>query len=62
VQRTGFSSLDLRIAGRNLHTWTRYTGTDPETSLEGGYTITQGFDYFNMPPTRSLVLSVSLNR
>jgi len=62
VQRTGFTSLDVRLAGRNLHTWTKYTGTDPETSLEGGYNLTQGVDYFNMPQTRSVVLSFSLNR
>ena len=31
----GFSSMELRVAGRNLHTWTNYTGVDPETSLLG---------------------------
>jgi len=25
----GFSSIDLRLAGRNLKTWTNYTGVDP---------------------------------
>lgn len=62
MRHTGFSSMDVRIAGRNLHTWTKYQGTDPETSLEGGYNLTQGVDYFNMPQTRSLVFSISLNR
>jgi len=59
---TGFSSADLRIAGRNLHTWTRYTGFDPEANLGGGEFLTQGLDYFNNPQVRSFVLSISLNR
>src|SRR4029077_14212510 len=36
VQRTlGFASIDVRLSGRNLHTWTKYTGYDPETNLGG---------------------------
>jgi len=59
---TGFTSADVRIAGRNLHTWTRYTGYDPEVNLGGGEFLTQGLDYFINPPSRSFVLSISLNR
>jgi len=58
----GLSSLDLRIAGRNLHTWPKYKGLDPESNLGGAEFLTQGIDYFNNPQTRSFVLSVSLNR
>jgi len=56
------SSIDLRVAGRNLHTWTDYTGIDPEASLGGAETLLQGIDYFNNPQTRSIVISVGLNR
>ena len=59
---TSFSSADIRIAGRNLHTWTKYRGYDPEVNLGGGEFLTQGLDYFINPPSRSFVLSVSLNR
>jgi len=51
VQRSlGFSSIDIRVSGRNLKTWTNYTGYDPETNLGG--TISSGagaggVDYFN---------------
>ena len=63
VQRSlGMSSIDLRLAGRNLGLWTDYTGFDPETSLSGGAVITQGFDWFNAPTARSFVISVGLNR
>jgi TonB-linked SusC/RagA family outer membrane protein len=58
----GLSSIDLRLAGRNLYTWTDYTGYDPETNLGGAVQKTRGMDYFNMPQTRSFVLSLSLNR
>jgi hypothetical protein len=61
-RRTGFRSLDFRVSGRNLGLWTKYTGYDPETSLSGGAVITQGFDWFNPPTSRSVVLSVGLNR
>ena len=59
---TGFSSADIRVAGRNLYTWTKYKGMDPEANLQGAETLTQGIDFFNDPQTRSLVVSVNLNR
>jgi TonB-linked SusC/RagA family outer membrane protein len=59
---TGFSSADIRIAGRNLKTWTKYSGFDPEVNLGGAEFLTQGLDYFINPPTRSFVLSFSLSR
>jgi TonB-linked SusC/RagA family outer membrane protein len=58
----GFGSIDLRVAGRNLVTWTKYTGVDPETSLLGSASAVRGIDYFNNPQGRSYVLSVTLNR
>ena len=58
----GFTSMDLRVAGRNLVTWTKYTGVDPETSLLGSATAVRGINYFNDPQTRSFVFSVTLNR
>jgi hypothetical protein len=62
LQRSGFRSADIRLAGRNLHTWTKYKGLDPEVSVGGAEWLTQGVDYFNNPLTRSFVFSISLNR
>ena len=59
---TGFSSADVRIAGRNLKTWTKYRGLDPEVNNAGAEYLTQGLDWFANPQTRSFVLSFSLNR
>lgn len=59
----GFRSLDLRIAARNLATWTDYTGLDPEVGGVGGnINRVNGYDYFNLPLTRSFVISFGLNR
>ena len=58
----GFNSVDLRLAGRNLKTWTRYSGIDPETNLGGAAVAVRGIDYFNNPQTRSIVFSLGLNR
>jgi TonB-linked SusC/RagA family outer membrane protein len=58
----GFSSVDLKVAGRNLHTWTKYTGIDPETNLGGAAVTVRGIDYFNNPQTRSVVFTIGLNR
>jgi TonB-linked SusC/RagA family outer membrane protein len=61
VRRAGFSSVDVRIAGRNLWMKTDYTGIDPESNL-GGATTARGNEYFNNPQARSIVLSIGLNR
>ena len=61
---TGFNSIDIRLSGRNLKTWTDYTGYDPETNLGGaisGALGASGVDYFNNPQTRSFAISVTLN-
>ncbi len=63
IQRvTLFSSIELRLSGRNLHTWTSYKGIDPETSILGSASPIRGIDYFNIPQDRSYVITVSLNR
>jgi len=65
VQRAiGFSSIDIRVSGRNLKTWTKYTGYDPETNLGGPISSAAGaggVDYFNNPQTRSFAFAITLN-
>jgi TonB-linked SusC/RagA family outer membrane protein len=63
VTRTlGLSSVDLRLAGRNLAVWTNYSGADPETNLGGAETGARGIDFFNNPQSRSFVFTVVLAR
>jgi TonB-linked SusC/RagA family outer membrane protein len=58
----GFSTALLRFGARNLRTWTKYTGLDPETNLGGAEFLTQGIDFFQNPQMRSYVFAVTLNR
>ena len=60
--RLGLTTVDVRVAGRNLQTWTDYTGVDPETNLGGAEVGAQGVDYFNNPQSRSFVFTIGLNR
>jgi hypothetical protein len=57
-----FSRASIGIAGRNLHTWTKYPGLDPEASFLGG-TRGGGFAFFDQttnPQATQWVLSVNL--
>jgi TonB-linked SusC/RagA family outer membrane protein len=62
VRRQGLGSIELRLAARNLATFTGYTGVDPETNLGGAEVAAQGIDYFNNPQTRSFVITIGINR
>lgn len=44
--------LSLIIAGRNLHTWTKYTGFDPEVNSTPGLNFNTS-DFLTLPPDRS---------
>ncbi|HEX5521107.1 MAG TPA: SusC/RagA family TonB-linked outer membrane protein [Longimicrobiaceae bacterium] len=59
ARRVGMTAIDLRVAGRNLRTWTDYTGIDPETNLTGNTNL-RGYDYFNNPQSRSWIFTVNL--
>jgi len=58
----GFSSIELRVAGRNLTSWNDYTGVDPETSLLGAVSPVRGLNYFNNPQSRSWTFTLTMNR
>ncbi|WNJ20516.1 SusC/RagA family TonB-linked outer membrane protein [Pontibacter sp. G13] len=53
-------SLTVSLSGRNLWLSTDYPGVDPETSLLGAESNVNGFDYFNMPSTKSYMATLSL--
>lgn len=59
-QRVGADRLSLTLAGRNLLTWTDYSGLDPEVNIEGDATFTRA-DYMSVPPTRRWVATVNVN-
>ena len=47
----------LSLSGRNLVTWTDYTGLDPEVSNFGSQQIARGVDVAPFPPSRSFWLT-----
>jgi TonB-dependent starch-binding outer membrane protein SusC len=63
--QSAFASLaqDLRleISGRNLKTWTSYTGYDPEVSNFSNQNIGRFQDVTPYPPSRSFFVSLSAN-
>ncbi|MEO8087548.1 MAG: SusC/RagA family TonB-linked outer membrane protein [Bacteroidota bacterium] len=61
LKKTPFASIDISISGRNVWLKTDYKGVDPETNLTGtGSFRAEGFEYFNMPNTKSYGFSIRL--
>jgi hypothetical protein len=50
----------LTLSGRNLHTFTGYTGVDPEVSNFGSQPIARNIDVAPFPPSRSLWIAVDV--
>jgi TonB-dependent SusC/RagA subfamily outer membrane receptor len=51
----------LEVSGRNLKTWTPYTGYDPEVSNFSNQNIGRFQDVTPYPPSRSVFFSISAN-
>ena len=56
----GGRNTTLTIAGRNLHTWTKYTGFDPELNSNPGANFSTS-DFLTLPPTRTWSARLSFN-
>lgn len=48
----------LELSGRNLKTWTKYTGLDPEVSNHGNGALGRIYDVTPYPPSRGYFFSV----
>ena len=53
----GVRDASISLSGRNLVTWTDYTGLDPEVSNFGSQQIARGVDVAPFPPSRSFWLT-----
>jgi hypothetical protein len=60
-RRMGVSDLRLTFSGRNLKTWTDYSGFDPEVNGFGAASNFQTYDYYTQPPLRYFTARVDLN-
>jgi TonB-linked SusC/RagA family outer membrane protein len=59
AQRVGASALNITVAGRNLHTWTKYKGLDPEARSQLGIQL-DAFDQAVTPSLAQFVTTLSL--
>lgn len=60
LSNTGIRSLTLGVTGRNLLTWTNYSGFDPEVSQANEDARFRGVDLFTYPNFRTFSFNVSL--
>jgi TonB-dependent SusC/RagA subfamily outer membrane receptor len=51
-------SLALTLSGRNLYTWTDYSGFDPEMNLFGQLTVERGNDFGTYPIPRMFTIGL----
>lgn len=59
ARRIGASALSFTLSGRNLATWTSYTGVDPELN-NSGQTNFSTADFLTQPPVRYFVGRVNV--
>jgi TonB-linked SusC/RagA family outer membrane protein len=60
LRRVGASRAQLELVGRNLITWTDYSGYDPEINMFGLSTVERGTDFAVYPNPRTVGFSVRL--
>ena len=58
VQKVGIDYARIYLAGTNLHTWTNYSGFDPE--IDSGNSLLPGFDRLTYPRTKTFTFGVNL--
>jgi TonB-dependent SusC/RagA subfamily outer membrane receptor len=59
--RLGTRGASISLSGRNLKTWTDYTGWDPETNAGAQRTLVRGFSFATVPIPRSWALTFNTN-
>lgn len=59
VKHLGAAGLDVKVAARNLHTWTKYRGLDPEVNLFSASTVSRGVDFADTPVPRTFLVSLN---
>ena len=59
VSRYGFSGATLTFAGRNLKTWTKYKGLDPEVNENGGANFSTD-EFLSQPHVRYYTVRLDL--
>ncbi|HEV7704516.1 MAG TPA: TonB-dependent receptor, partial [Gemmatimonadaceae bacterium] len=55
----GLDNAKVYVSGHNLHTFTKYTGYDPDVNSNGTSNIDLGTDYYAYPRARTFTFGVS---
>jgi TonB-linked SusC/RagA family outer membrane protein len=58
ISKAGIKRMELFIAGKNLITFTHYSGIDPEVNYNGLNAIALGTDFFTCPQSKSLLIGL----
>ena len=53
-----FSDVRLNVTGRNLHTWSKYWGADPEVNNFGNNNVGRFVDLAPFPPTKNIAFGI----
>jgi hypothetical protein len=56
----GLRQIDVKVSGRNLGLWTKYSGYDPEVNLGGAQNANRGIDWFNAPLAHAWIMQFNL--
>lgn len=54
----GISNVNVYVTGQNLHTWTKYSGFDPEVNAYSGSAGVLGIDYGTYPQVRTFIIGL----
>ncbi|WP_375296510.1 SusC/RagA family TonB-linked outer membrane protein [Niastella sp. OAS944] len=60
LERAHIGSVRVYVTAYNLHTWTNYTGFDPEVDARRSPPVTPGVDYSAYPKSRSFVGGINV--
>jgi hypothetical protein len=59
-RHAGRKNTRLYLTGRNLHTWTRFKGYNPDVNSNGsGSNISLGTEFYSYPLARTWMVGVS---
>ncbi|MFL5581072.1 MAG: SusC/RagA family TonB-linked outer membrane protein, partial [Gemmatimonadaceae bacterium] len=61
VRGGGFDNARVYVTGQNLHTWTKYSGFNPDVSSLGVGTTNRGIDIGAYPLARTWIFGVNLS-
>jgi hypothetical protein len=61
IKNLGLNNLQLRLVGRNLVSFDKYSGYDPEVNAASQSTLVRGFDWSTIPLPRTFIVGIIAN-